>query len=500
MAAHRLVRAGWRVLLIERGGWVPRGPSRRNPRATVEYTSFYSSECAYRCLAGGEACRIGGIFCVGGPSVFYGGASFRLREEDFKPGPDIVNGSRAAWPIEYPDLEPYYGEAERILGVAGDDRDDPTRPPRSAPYPQPPPPLAPISRRFRDAALELGLHPFPIPLAINFSRNNGRPACDQCRQCDTYACALEAKNDTDVAVVAPLRERGLEVRANTAVTRLVESRGRVTEVIARDRDTGETLSFRGRHVLLAAGAVASPHLLLASGLERLNPAGRAVGAYLMRHACAMVFGFCNDRPDPGRVFHKHLAVADYYRGDRSAAAGASQRLGCIQQISTPPHVLIESRAPFPFRGVPLHGFVEHLAGALVIAEDEPRAENRVAVDRSEMDPIGLPRLDITHAYTPADEARRRGLVRRARQILRGVGAWSFYTHEIRTFSHALGTVRMGPDPAASPLDEWCRFRGIENLRVVDASAMPTSGAVNPSLTIAALALRSADHLVQEEPA
>jgi choline dehydrogenase-like flavoprotein len=218
----------------------------------------------------------------------------------------------------------------------------------------------------------------------------------------------------------------------------------------------------------------------------------------MRHACAMVFGFCNDRPDPGRVFHKHLAVADYYRGDRTAAAGTSQRLGSIQQISTPPHVLIESRAPFPFRGVPLHGFVEHLAGALVIAEDEPRAENRVAVSWSEVDPIGLPRLDITHTYTPADQARRRGLVRRARRILRGVGAWSFYTHEIRTFSHALGTVRMGPDPAASPLDEWCRFRGIENLRVVDGSAMPTSGAVNPSLTIAALALRSADHLVRRE--
>jgi choline dehydrogenase-like flavoprotein len=245
---------------------------------------------------------------------------------------------------------------------------------------------------------------------------------------------------------------------------------------------------------------ASPHLLLTSGLERLNPARAAVGAYLMRHACAMVFGFCNDRPDPGRVFHKHVAVTDYYRGDSAAPAGAPSRLGSIQQISTPPHVLLEARAPFPFRGVPLHGFVEHLAGALVIAEDEPRAGNRVTVDWSDVDAIGLPRLDITHAYTPADEARRRGLVRRARRILRGVGAWSFYTHEIKTFSHALGTVRMGPDPAAAPLDEWGRFRGLENLRVVDGSAMPSSGAVNPSLTIAALALRSADHLVREEPA
>jgi choline dehydrogenase-like flavoprotein len=91
-------------------------------------------------------------------------------------------------------------------------------------------------------------------------------------------------------------------------------------------------------------------------------------------------------------------------------------------------------------------------------------------------------------------------VRRAKRILRGVGAWSFYTHEIKTFSHAVGTVRMGRDQSAAPLDEWCRFRGIDNLRVVDGSALPTSGAVNPSLTIAAVALRAADRLVREESA
>ena len=92
------------------------------------------------------------------------------------------------------------------------------------------------------------------------------------------------------------------------------------------------------------------------------------------------------------------------------------------------------------------------------------------------------------------------LVRRAKRILRGLGAWSFYTHHVKTFSHALGTVRMGTDPEAAPLDEWCRFRGLDNLRVVDGSALPTSGAVNPSLTIAAVALRSMDHLVREESA
>jgi len=500
MAAQRLVQAGWRVLMLERGDRVPRGRSQRDACASLEQTAYYSKESAYHCLSGGYGPEAGGLFCVGGPSVFYGGASFRLRVEDFSPGPEIVNGSRAAWPFGYDALEPYYDEAERILGVAGDDEEDPSRPWRKAPYPFPPSPLARISRRFRESALELGLHPFPIPLAINFSTHNGRPPCDACRQCDTYACAIEAKNDIDVAVLAPLQRQGLELRANTVVTRLVESGGRITDVLAWDRTSDRAVSFRAKHVILAAGAMASAHVLLASRLHCVNPARGAVGAYLMRHACAMVIGFCNDRPDPDKVFHKQVAVFDYYRGDPGDRARRSGRLGSIQQITTPPAALIESRAPAPFDRVPLHGFVEHLAGALAIAEDEPRAENRVTVNWNDRDPGGQPRLEVRHAYTMRDESRRHALVRRAKRILRGLGAWSYYTHHLRTFSHALGTVRMGVDPEAAPLDEWCRFRGIDNLRVVDGSALPTSGAVNPSLTIAAVALRSADQLAREDSA
>ena len=148
----------------------------------------------------------------------------------------------------------------------------------------------------------------------------------------TRSCAIRAKNDTDVAVIEPLRVQGLEVRANTVVTRLIASGRRITDVLAWDRGTRETVSFRARHVVLAAGALASPHVLLASRLERANPAGDAVGAYLMRHVCGMVFGFCNDRPDPEKVFHKQVAVFDYYRGD-PARGVRSRRLGSIQQIS-----------------------------------------------------------------------------------------------------------------------------------------------------------------------
>jgi choline dehydrogenase-like flavoprotein len=145
--------------------------------------------------------------------------------------------------------------------------------------------------------------------------------------------------------------------------------------------------------------------------------------------------------------------------------------------------------------VPLHGFVQHLLGALVLAEDEPRESNRVTIEPGDVDGVGLPRMWIAHSYTAADQWRRRTIARRARRLLRHAGAWSFHTHDIKTFSHAMGTVRMGVDPATSPLDGDCRFRGLENLLVVDGSALPTGGAVNPSLTIAAVALRAADHLV-----
>jgi len=499
LAAYRLVRAGWSVVMLERGDWVSRGPHNREPSSTMVFTPHYSKESAYRCAAGGWEPELGSVFCVGGPSVFFGGASLRLREEDFAPDAGSAGVPGTEWPFRYDELEPYYGEAERILGVAGDDAGDPTRPPRRDRYPCALPPLARVSEQFRDSALELGLHPFRLPLAINFAARNGRRPCELCRACDTFACAVEAKNDTSVAVVAPLEKQGLVLRTNVAVTRLVAGRSRIVQVIAWDRRLQRAVSFEARNVVLAAGALSSAHLILASGLERQCPGRLAVGAYLACHCCAMVFGFCNHRPDPEKVFHKQLALCDYYRGDPRSRGFRSRPIGSIQQVSTPPSVLLESHAPRPLAGVPLGGFAEHLTGALVIAHEEPCAANRVTVDWSERDGVGLPRLQVRHAYTATAEARRRHLVRRSKRILRGLGAWAFYVHDLKTFSHASGTVRMGADPETSVLDGWCRFRGMENLFVVDGSALPSSGAVNPSLTIAAVALRAADHLASGAP-
>ena len=211
----------------------------------------------------------------------------------------------------------------------------------------------------------------------------------------------------------------------------------------------------------------------------------------------MVTGFCNFRPDPEKVFHKQLIVFDYYFGDRATRRHADRRIGTIQQVTTPPHLLMKSHMPRFLEPVPMHGFAEHLSALLVMAEDEPSASNGVAIDPDEPDRFGVPRLRVSHHYSRSDLRRRALLVRRAKRILRRVGAWSFHTHDIKTFSHALGTVRMGPDDG-SPLDGDCRLRGVRNLLVVDGSALPTAAAVNPALTIAANALRAADRLVKED--
>jgi len=494
MAAAPAVAAGKRVLMIEAGDWVVRGPQNWGPGGMSEKTPYYSREAAYDVAAGGYGRVLGAYTCVGGASIFYGGVALRLREQDFEPCPDIDGDSGARWPYGYADLEPYYAEAETLLQIAGTAGEDPTEPPRSAGYPQAPGPLAPISARIADAARALGLKPFRLPLAINYGAAEGRTPCPACSTCDGFACAVQAKNDLSVVMVPRLQDAGLQLAVKTTALRLEHQDGRVTGVVCTERGSGTTVTYRGRAVVVAGGALATPRLLLASGLDRVSPAGHAIGRYLMRHCNAVVMGGFLSRPAPNREFHKQIGIHDFYFG-HPGVARPSGRLGCLQQFGTPEPALVRDYLPFGLgRIVAL--VVSHTTGFIVMAEDRPRAENRVeltgpgpAVDR-------LPPARITHHYDARDLAARAVLVRAARRILRKAGALKTYAHPIRTFSHALGTVRMGDDPASAPLDPWCAFRGVDNLYVTDASALPRSGGVNPSLTIAANALRAGRRLLE----
>lgn len=493
MAARVFIEAGCSVLMLERGDWVERNAESWSDGAVGPLTPHYSTESPYHLKDDRGDTKVGAFHCVGGPSVFYGGVAFRFRAEDFEHDPEIAGVSAARWPFTYSAIEPYYCEAERVLRVAGESGIDPTEPGRSIPYPQAPAELAPISRRIERAAQELGCRPFRLPLAINHSPSPRRNGCIRCGTCDGFACAIGAKNDIATVVVRPLLQRGLHLRPNTVVTRLIAAGGRVTEVQAVDRLSGRAVRYRADTIMLAAGALASPHIILSSGLQKLNPAGHVVGRYLMRHYNEVVFGVFPEPPNPGGGFHKQLGIHDFYFGHPTLSRPRG-KLGGIQQLATPPVGLVKAQLP-RLLSAACTPWVDHITGLLVIAEDQPQYDNRVLLDSGITDRFGLPRLHVTHRYSSRDISAGGALTNRAKAILRRAGAWAFYRHRIGTLSHAVGTVRMGLDPRTSALDRSCRFRGLENLYVVDGSVMPTSAGVNPSLTIAANALRAARRLV-----
>jgi choline dehydrogenase-like flavoprotein len=492
MVAHSLVHAGLKVLMLERGDWVPRSLQNWDPNGTVFLTPFYTDETPYRVLTGGTSDVMGAYSCVGGPSVFYGGVSMRFREADFEAAPEIVGNSEARWPFSYADLEPYYTHAEQILDVAGETGRDPTEPNRSASYPQALNALSYTSRLIEQAARDLRLNPFRLALAINYSPDGNRARCISCTTCDTFACAIQAKNDLATCVLPDLIRKGLHLKPNVVVTRLVSDGNRLVSLECHDKQTDEKHHYHAQFFVLSAGALGSPHLLLASELHRVNPGGHTIGRYLMRHCSAIVFGFFPCRPNKAEQFHKQIGIHDFYFGHPTIKTPPG-KLGSIQQLQTPPVGLVKEALPKPLGRI-LSAGVEHLTGLLVMAEDKPQYNNHVTINRRRKDRFGLPQLLVTHHYSRRDNAARDALIRSAKQIFRKAGAWFCYVHQIKTFSHAVGTVRMGDAAHASALGPYCQFRGVRNLYVVDGSFMPTSAGLNPSLTIAANALRVGEHI------
>jgi choline dehydrogenase-like flavoprotein len=485
-AAHVLLEAGHDVLMLERGTWPSRDPRAVfAPRGGLD--PRFTCDLPYHAPGNGKRHVAGPCFCVGGPSVFFAAVSSRLRVADFAPPPEIVGLSGAEWPFTYEEIEPWYGMAERFLGVAGESGVDPTEPPRSQAFPQALPPLAPVSARLADAAAALGLRPFRLPLAINFGLDRNRFSCTSCAYCDGFPCTIGAKNDHAGASLPRLLQRGLRLRTEMVAVRFHANDDRIMAVEVCDGRSGERLRFRAEAFVLAAGALASGHVLLESRLHEREPGGRTVGHYLMRHCNAHVFGIFGHRPDPDRRFHKQIGLHDFYFGHPTVRSPPG-KLGGIQQMATPT-VLAQMVPARLARAV--HPLIDHVTGFIVMAEDQPVFENCLALNTGRHDRFGMAQLSVLHRHSPRDLAARQALIRQARRVLRKAGALGSVIYPIRTFSHAVGTARMGRDPENSALDGFCRFRGVDNLWVADGSALPTSGAVNPSLSIAAVALRAA---------
>ncbi len=464
LAALELARAGARVTVLERGDWARRDTADWDPRAILMEPRYRGDAPLLVRQSGdrGRTREMAENLVVGGMSVFYGAASLRLRETDFR-----------RWPFDYAALEPWYARAERELSVHGDAGADPLEPARSAGYPFPAIARTAPAERILNAGRALGHRPFPLPLAINFTREPNR--CVLCDTCDGFPCRIRAKNDAEQILRRAMRH-GATVRPGTLVRKLAMRGERVAAVEAVDQNTGEPLRFEAATFVLAAGALGSPALLIRSGLG-----GDLAGRFLMRHCNAVVAGLFPFETNPERMFHKQVCFTDFYEDRRHLDGRAT---GVIQDIYTPAPPVVRRAAGRFARTLLPDAVVKRLQNLLCVAEDEPNPDNRV--DLTDDD-----RTRIRHRYRRADRRRLAHLTGRASRILRTAGARFTHTWRIRSFSHAVGTLRMAQTPEEGPTRPDGRLHGVRNLHVVDGSALPASGGVNPSLTIAALALRTA---------
>lgn len=478
--AYALRASGARILVIERGGYLPQEPENWQPAAVFDQARYKNAEVWHD--ARGGTFHPGVHYYVGGNTKVYGAALPRLRREDFA-ALEHEGGTAPAWPISYEELEPYYAEAEQIYRVHGEVGADPTDPPRSGPFPFPAIGHEPYIQQLTDDLRRQGLRPYPIPMGIDL-REGG--SCVRCKTCDGFPCKLHAKSDAEVCAMRPATESpDITLWTHSYARRLLTTPdGAQISGVEVERD-GRIETVSAATVVVACGAANSAALLLRSA-NGAHPEGLAnqsgmVGRNYMVHNNTALMAI-----DPLRrnrtVFQKSMAVNDFYFGgpDFPYPMGNLQLLGKLQAG------MLTAAQPLVPR-VALQAIADHSVDWWVMSEDLPDPHNQVSL---------TPSGEICVRWQPNNLAAHRRLVSAASQMLREAGYKLVQTRAmgIETNSHQCGTLRFGDDPATAVLDRNCRAHQIRNLYVVDSSCFPSSAAVNPALTIAANALRIARHL------
>ncbi len=475
-AAWALRDSGARVLLVERGNFLPREPANFSAR-TVFIDGRYKNAEPWYDARSGRAFTPGVHYHVGGNTKVYGACLPRFRERDFE-AVEHHDGVSPAWPFAYSDIEPHYCRAEAMLGVHGGSGEDLTEPWRSAPPPHPPLDHEPEVERLAQSLTSQGLRPFHLPLGVDYGPG-GR--CVRCGTCDGFPCELGAKNDAETRGVLPaLRSGGTRLLTGARVVRLeTTADGRAVTAAIAEHPSGR-VRIRADRFLLAAGAANTAALLLSSAADA-HPAGLAnssgqVGRNYMVHNSTFLLGL-----DPRRrnvtVFQKTLGLNDWYFAglDTPHPLGNVQMLGRLQGESVKP---ARPLIPLPV----LRQAVAHSIDLYLTTEDLPDPDNRITVDRTGR---------ITVAWRPNNLDPHRELIRRMSEALRRAG-YPIVLHEtmgIETNSHMCGTAVMGTDPSRSVLDPDGKAHDLDNLWITDSSGFPSSAALNPALTIAANALR-----------
>ncbi|MFC3087065.1 FAD-dependent oxidoreductase [Tabrizicola soli] len=475
--AAALAPTGRRILILERGERLKDSPEARDPAAIFQRGHFKPNE-TWRDISGAPL-HPGNYAYVGGNTKFYGAVLLRYRAEDFAPLRHI-DGTTPGWPIGYADLEPFYSKAETLYRVRGDVAGDPTEPPHSALYPFPPVPDEPDIAALRAAFAAQGFHVSALPLGVDIDAWLKRAPTGW----DAFPCTTGAKSDAESCGLAEaLKHPNVTLQTGTKVIRILSQGRRVTGVEVERAGARETLA--APLVVLSAGAILSSALLLAS-MNDDHPSGLAnrsdqVGRNFMNHNLTGMVALNPFRRNR-TTYEKTIQVNDFYLtgGPNGEPLGNIQMLGRI----TGPILAGESGLPLWLSRL----MADRSIHIMAMSEDLPDPNSRVLWKNGEVV------LDWKKTNTRAHDL----LVSRLKQAMRKAG-WPITL--ARGFpkskpSHQCGTNRMGADPATSVVDPNLKAHDLDNLWIVDASVLPTSAAVNPSLTIAALALRAGHHIAR----
>jgi choline dehydrogenase-like flavoprotein len=495
--ARHLAPSGKRILILERGDWMKREPENWNASSVFVENRYISKDTWYDHQ--GRSFQPQVHYFVGGATKMYGAALYRLRKEDFG-ALKHYDGTSPAWPISYEELEPYYTKAEQLYQVHGQRGIDPTEPFSSAPYSYPPVSHEPRIQKLYDNLQKAGYHPFPAPCAIMLNEKNmAFSRCVRCNTCDGFPCLVQAKADAEMIGVRPAIEfPNVSLMTNAYAVQLnTDASGKVATEVIVDLQ-GEKETFRGKIIVVSCGAANSAKLLLMSANAK-HPKGLAngsdqVGRNYMFHNSQAVLALSLE-PNLTR-FQKTLSLNDFYFGSEDF----SFPMGNIQMVGKSLGPMFKGEKPIETLLAPmktLDKIAEHSVDFWLSTEDLPDANNRVTVDKEGK---------LTLHYTFNNQVPKQKLYEKLKSLLGHLemhpdhliprNAYLKSDIPIAGVAHQAGTCRFGKDPSTSVLDTNCKAHELDNLYVIDTSFFPSIGAVNPSLTAIANALRVGDHLLE----
>jgi choline dehydrogenase-like flavoprotein len=491
--AYRLAPSGKKILLIERGDFVPREKQNWDSRAVVGEGRYNNVE-PWRDVKGNQFVP-GAHYFVGGNTKFYGAALVRLRKEDFAQLRHH-GGISPAWPITYQDLEPYYTEAEYLYQVHGIRGEDPTEPPASKPYRFPPVSHELRIQQLSDDLKKLGHKPFHLPIGVLLDEQNPHKSkCIRCSTCDGFPCLVHAKADAHVICVEPALEHpNVTLLTKTKVTRLeTDSAGRVVTKVHVDHE-GVPETYSANVVVSSCGAVNSAALMLRSANDK-HPKGLAnssgqVGRNYMCHINSVMLAL--SKCENPTVFQKTFGLNDFY----FASKEWDFPMGHISFVGKSDAEILAAGAPKIVPGFTLELMAKHSLDFWMTSEDLPDPDNRVTLTQDGQ---------IQLSYKSNNDEGHKRLQAKLKSLLKHANCTEEVIHlnayigkriPLAGVAHQNGTLRFGRDRTTSVLDTNCKTHDLDNLYVVDASFFPSCGAMNPALTIMANALRVGDHLME----